>query len=107
MQLHIFLLIFFTFTLYSCCKTPEAPHYPEKPDFENLLTNSSREKLFGEFEYEPWWGKGEIKFTNEWDRKNIIKVFIPQLKGILSYNNKKHSGYTRIHKNVEIQYRML
>jgi len=93
--------------LSACCSKPKDKEYPQKPSFDNLVSNSDRDELFGEMEYEPWFGKGKIKITNGWDANYLVKAYIPQLKGILDYNNNEHSGFTRLNKKVERQYKML
>lgn len=101
------LYIFILLTISACCNTPKDENYPAKPGFNNLLFDSDRNKHFGELKYTPWWGKGAITITNGWDSNYLVKTHIPQLKGIIDYNNKRHSGYTRINKNIALQYKML
>ncbi len=59
--------------------------YPEKPNFQPLTSNEERQKLLGLLTYvsDPKPGNPEnIKITNGWEKENIIKVNIKQLKAI-------------------------
>jgi hypothetical protein len=59
--------------------------FPEKPNFPPLTSNEERQKIFGELKYisDPEPDNPEnIKITNGWDKENIIKVNIKQLKAI-------------------------
>ena len=59
--------------------------FPEKPNFSPLVTNDERQRLFGILEYKhaPTSDNREnILITNNWERENMIKVNIKQLKPI-------------------------
>ncbi|MBB5282932.1 hypothetical protein HNQ92_001058 [Rhabdobacter roseus] len=59
--------------------------FPPKPNFRPLASNEERQKLFGRIEYisEPKPDNPEnIKIINNWERDNIIKVNVKQLKQI-------------------------
>lgn len=61
----------------------EAREYPEKPDFNPLSGNAARAKIFGSFKFRPADdGTDNIIVTDDWAQKNIIKVELPQLKGV-------------------------
>jgi len=51
-------------------------NFPPAPDFITLPKEKT-EALFGKIEYVS--ENGKLRVTNGWDRKNIVKVFIPQL----------------------------
>lgn len=60
----------------------QSTHYPTKPNFPPLTSNSQREKLFGKFEYQPNPSKLNpegIKIIGDWVSKNIVKVNLPAL----------------------------
>ena len=54
------------------------PNWPPKPNFPPLVKTVDRQQIFGKFAYKPI-GNGNIKITDDWENKNIIKVEIPQL----------------------------
>lgn len=58
--------------------------WPKKPDSLKSLSFMERAKIFGTFAFEaaPVKGNAEaVKITDGWDKKNIVPVEIPQLKG--------------------------
>lgn len=60
----------------------KANWYPPKPDFEPLIGNASREKLFGKFKYEATptsQNPEKITILDDWKSKNIEKVSLPAL----------------------------
>jgi len=107
MNLQTITLIAISSVLSSCCSVATDKDYPPKPDFDRLTPLNDRNELFGNLEYEPWWGKGEIRITNDWGDKHLTRTFIPQLKGILDYNDEEQSGFTNVNRKIEKQYRML
>ena len=55
---------------------------PLKPNFSPITGNATREKLFGKFAYKPTPSKQNpegIVITDDWAKKNIIKVNLPAL----------------------------
>ena len=55
---------------------------PPKPNFLPITGNATREKLFGKFAYKPTPSKQNpegIVITDDWAKKNIIKVNLPAL----------------------------
>ncbi len=59
--------------------------FPPKPNFSPLTSNESRQKLFGklEFVHEPTSDNPEnIRITNHYDKEQIVKINIKQLKQI-------------------------
>ena len=55
---------------------------PPKPNFSPITGNATREKLFGKFAYKPTPSKQNpegIVITDDWAKKNIIKVNLPAL----------------------------
>lgn len=92
---------------FSCTSALKDANYPQQPPFENVTSKSEKNTLFGKLKYSPWFGKGPISITNEWDKNNLVKVFLPQLQGINTYASVPHSGHIQINKNIEIQYKML
>lgn len=78
--------------------------FPSKPDYPPLVSNAEREKLFGKigFKSKPLADNPEnIEITNHWDRDNIIKVVVPQLKAL------KGSETVYFHKNGATQLKQL
>ena len=70
----------------------KAMWYPPKPDFQPLIGNASREKLFGEFQYKasPTSQNPEkIIILDDWKSENIENVKLPALTDALGV---KHSG---------------
>jgi len=56
--------------------------FPGKPDFQPLITNDDRERVFGKFAYKskPLVENPEnIEVTDNWAKVNLIKISIPQL----------------------------
>ena len=57
-------------------------NFPPKPNFLPITGNATREKLFGKFAYKPTPSKQNpegIVITDDWAKKNIIKVNLPAL----------------------------
>ncbi|MCF6130123.1 M15 family metallopeptidase [Flavobacterium sp. AS60] len=78
--------------------------FPPKPDFPPLVSNREREALFGKITYTaiPLPDNPEhLAITNHWDRDNIIKVTIPQLKAL------KGSATVYFHKKGAAQLQQL
>jgi len=62
-------------------------NWPAKPAFKPLVSNVERAKLFGKFAYEhkPITGNYEnIIVTDDWAKKNIVTVTIPQLGHVVT-----------------------
>lgn len=60
-------------------------NFPDKPNFSPLVSNSERELLFGKLTYKSKPlpdNKENIEITNNWDKDNIVKISVPQLKRI-------------------------
>lgn len=61
----------------------ESTSWPPKPNFRPLVGNRARARIFGNFKYkEVGPDSDDIRVTDGWARENIIKVIIPQLKGV-------------------------
>lgn len=61
----------------------ESRDWPKKPEFRPLVGNRARARIFGDFTFRaksP--GSDDIVVTDGWARENIVKVKIPQLKGV-------------------------
>ena len=59
--------------------------YPPKPRSAKSLNFAKRQELFGKIEFEAAGTKSNpeaIKITNDWAKKNLTSVVIPQLKGV-------------------------
>lgn len=81
--------------------------YPAKPTFAPLVNNAARQNMFGPLEFEPAptpKNPEKIRIINEWDKKNIVKVLIPQLRGVEGANSE---GFVYFHKKAERQLRAL
>ncbi|SEG11262.1 M15 family metallopeptidase [Marinobacterium lutimaris] len=82
---------------------------PDQGDAEDLLpgnavlkpaTAATRIRLFGEFDFEPDPRPGNreaINIIGDWEKQNIVTVYIPQLEGI-SVFGKRSSGRMRFHR---------
>ena len=61
------------------------PNFPPPPDFSPLANNSSRQALFGKFEFahEPQdTNRENIRILGSWVADNIVSVTVPQLAGV-------------------------
>lgn len=61
------------------------PAWPPRPGFDPLLSSADRTRLWGRFRYEadPVQGNREnIRILGTWEDENIVRVEIPQLRGI-------------------------
>jgi len=65
--------------------TKNGPNWPPRPDFQPIISNTERQKLFGKFSYQhdPQPDNYEnIRILGNWSAENIVTVTIPQLIGI-------------------------
>ena len=79
-------------------------NFPSKPNFLPLVSNAEREKLFGKIacKASPLPDNPEhFDITNHWDRDNLVKVTVPQLKRV------KGSATVYFHKKGAIQLHQL
>lgn len=80
------------------------PNWPPHPkNLQPLVSNDERMQLFGRFEFvsDPKPDNPEaIRITDGWERDNIVRIEIPQLKGI---SNAPQSGHARFHAKVADQ----
>jgi predicted chitinase len=60
----------------------QGPNYPPKPDFKPLVSTTERHKVFGDFQYKGFAGSDDIIILGNWEKENIVKVHIPQLKNV-------------------------
>ncbi len=61
-------------------------NFPSPPLFPSIGNNSGRQKVFGKFSFihKPLpRNKENIEITDDWERKNIITVIIPQLTDVI------------------------
>lgn len=83
--------------------TETESEYPPKPDFPPLVNAHARQQLFGPLEFAPNPTSSDperIRITNGWDKDNIVKVIIPQLRGVKGANNE---GIVYFHHKAEDQ----
>lgn len=74
----------------------EAFDFPSKPSFNPLVGNAARAKIFGNFKFKSAGdGTEAIVITDGWADKNIVRVEIPQLKGM---KNVPPSGKIQFHR---------
>ena len=74
--------------------------FPPRPDFQPLLGTLARQKVFGEFQFDPAPtpnNKERIRIKGDWEKNNIITLRITQLQGIDVFG-KPSSGRMRFHK---------
>lgn len=55
---------------------------PAKPNFSPLVSTAARQKIFGKFEYRAHPGTDDITILGNWERDNIVRVHIPQLRNV-------------------------
>lgn len=55
---------------------------PPKPNFNPLVSTAQRQKIFGKFEYRSFSGTDDIVILGNWERDNIVRVHIPQLRDV-------------------------
>lgn len=61
----------------------EAFEYPPKPDFKPLVSNADRARTFGNYKFKAANdGHDSIIILDDWEKKNIISLEIPQLAGV-------------------------
>lgn len=83
----------------------ESANWPPPPDFHSI-SQSEAEELFGKFDFKPAptpRNKERIEVLGDWREKNIVKIFISQLKGTKIYGTAKSSGYCYFHRKVAQQ----
>lgn len=81
------------------------PAWPPRPNFSPLTSNSERAKLWGTFRFEPAPVAGNrenIRILGSWEDENIVRVEIPQLRGIAGAPS---SGVVRFHRRAADQLR--
>jgi len=85
---------------------PKKDYYwmPSKPNFEPLVTNNERQKIFGKYSYVILDNKRDIRITDDWQKNNIVKLNISQLVGI---KGAPQSGNVYFHKLVVEQVKLL
>lgn len=67
------------------------PNWPPRLAGLSSPSSSLRKRLFGTFEYTPAptrWNPEGIKILGDWKTKNIVRVTIPQLKGVEGAHSK-------------------
>jgi hypothetical protein len=77
--------------------------YPKKPDFFPLVNNAARQEMFGPLEFKPDptpKNPEKIKIINQWDKNNIVRIVIPQLRGVEGANPE---GVVYFHRKVAHQ----
>lgn len=77
-------------------KSKAGPNFPPKPDFKPLTSTAERQRIFGKFEYKSFQGTDDIQILGNWEKENIIKVHIPQLKNVKGFVSK--DLHIRFHK---------
>jgi len=83
------------------------PAWPPRPAFDPLLTNAQRARVWGAFRFEPAPVEGNrenIRILGSWEDDNIIRVEIPQLRGIVG---APASTWVRFHRRAADQLRQL
>ena len=83
------------------------PNWPPRPSGAPLTSTKSRQKLFGAFKFEaqPVAGNREnIRILGDWEERNIIRVEVPQLRGV---PGAPASGSVRFHRAAAGQFQRL
>lgn len=72
---------------YGTFEDPFSEHYgpswPQKPEGMSIMTQSEKMREFGEIRYKSSGTTDAVAITNGWVRENLVKVNVPQLKGIV------------------------
>lgn len=68
---------------------------PPEPDFLPLVSNQSRQNIFGKYSYKINNEVGDIIITDNWQKENIIGVELPQLIGV---QGAPKTGIVSFHK---------
>ena len=79
--------------------------WPGPPIFAPMVSNVERGDVFGAFRFEriaP--GKDDIRILGNWVKKNIVKVAIPQLRGVAGASR---SATISVHRLAKEQFREL
>lgn len=80
------------------CKRKDGFNWPAKPKFKPLSGTRKRQEIFGKYKFKaaPTAKNREaIKILGNWESENIVRVEIPQLRGI---KNAPRSGKIRFHR---------
>ena len=83
------------------------PDWPPRPNFDPLTSTTARQQTFGRFAFEaqPVPGNPEnIRITDDWEDRNIVRIEIPQLRGI---SGAPSSANVRFHRLAAAQLRAL
>lgn len=88
------------------------PDPPASTSSLKPLSAQERKRIFGEFRWKPNPATvpgQEITILGGWEAENIVKVFIPQLKGVPLYElgGPPATGYVRFHKRAAPQLQAL
>lgn len=84
-------------------------HFPPPPRFRSVTTTKSRQRRFGTFRYKPAPTSSNpegIEIIGNWEKENIVTVFIPQLKGVPVFG-KPSSGRMKFHRKAADQLKAL
>jgi hypothetical protein len=79
--------------------TNRGSDFPPLPDFAPLITNEERSQIFGRFEFEaaPTVSEREaVRILGGWESRNIVKVTIPQLRGIRGARGRDYMRFHRL-----------
>jgi len=85
-------------------KDLSSPNWPAIPTGAKPVGAANREKLFGRFAYVPAPTQGNpeaIRLTDDWAKKNITSVTIPQLSGVAG---APKSGNVQVHTALAPQF---
>ena len=81
-------------------KSEEGINYPPPPRFKPLVGTRARQQVFGRYEYEhapTRQNPEQIRVLDDWRRKNIVRLHIPQLVGI-PIGGRPSSGTLYFHR---------
>jgi hypothetical protein len=79
-------------------KDKQGANWPPRPSFNPITSNAERQRLFGKYRFAsaPVAGNREnIRILDDWEEKNIVRVPIPQLKGVAG---APRNGEVRFHR---------
>lgn len=77
---------------------------PDPPIFKPLVTNAERQEIFGSYEYSILADGNNIQIADDWQKRNIVRVEILQLKGV---EGAPRDGNIFFHKLAATQLRSL
>jgi peptidoglycan hydrolase-like protein with peptidoglycan-binding domain len=73
--------------------------FPPRPTFPPLVSNEERAAVFGYFDFEPAPtpdDKEHVRILGGWQRENMVKVPVPQIKGVTGSRGRDYIWFHRL-----------